>query len=724
MKKILLLVLIAGQVALAQQKYLISSEGDIIPMQKGQSAAHLIAKKLNRPDLVSSTSASCPTTFKFGFTEDSYPPAGFVHVAYHKDIFASWNVTPAAGTIDSVFFHLGDAGTKDSLLTVRLLRSNIYPGHGPGYGGYPPPPKLCWGYYINTQDLDGGVAMFPEDAFPDTTWFSTIHLSDSTAPATFPPAAEEIWGLGGYPAPVHANNINNVAMMDLGYKPTVTLGYPFFITLKVNGNHPTGSSDPTATTVWVSSEDDPMKAHNWKFYEHTTFCGPGWLARGEWNNLFWYVMTVTTNVPPTITSVNGGDPVTTFDNGPQTVTYDILDCYPTHPESAGVASAVIKWSKGPTEIGGTLVSQSPITLVNSFGTLWEGDIPGQPCGTTITYHIEATDVNGATTVGPSHTYKVVCLAPNQYYLVDTSSSCTKKSIAATGTVIDTGAFFTTPYSGHGTAPKDDGTAGPFDMGGNMNIFGVPARYVWVGVNGAIAVSAGPTDTLDVSSNGFATDGWDFPNLQHHGRPDTAGAGRMPGNFIAPFWGDFIIGDSSGTFGKIRYGHTADPCEFVVEWDSVGAFDSNGPIPDVTTFRVILNRCTGLIEYQYNSVGINGLDSAALVGMQADSNGLSGPKPGFVFINKDIYPIVTKPRNNFCIKFYPGAAVFAADGWNLLSVSTQPDDYHKAVLYSSAVSQAFRYQAGYIPTDPLTNGPGYWLKFNGKSYAGGPGKPTT
>ncbi|MBI3765482.1 MAG: T9SS type A sorting domain-containing protein [Ignavibacteriales bacterium] len=111
-------------------------------------------------------------------------------------------------------------------------------------------------------------------------------------------------------------------------------------------------------------------------------------------------------------------------------------------------------------------------------------------------------------------------------------------------------------------------------------------------------------------------------------------------------------------------------------------------------------------------------------MQADSNGLSGPKPGFVFINKDIYPIVTKPRNNFCIKFYPGAAVFAADGWNLLSASTQPDDYHKAVLYPSAVSQAFRYQAGYIPTDPLTNGPGYWLKFNGKSYAGGPGKPTT
>jgi hypothetical protein len=208
---------------------------------------------------------------------------------------------------------------------------------------------------------------------------------------------------------------------------------------------------------------------------------------------------------------------------------------------------------------------------------------------------------------------------------------------------------------------------------------------------------------------------------------------MPGNLIAPFYADLIIADSNGQYGNIRYGNGGDPCQYIVEWDSLGTFDATGPILDNTTFRVILNRCDGTIKFEYNLVGVSGQDSAALVGMQADSNsvtagyaGVDGiAQPGYVFLNRNAYPIETKPTPGTCITFTPGIALYANASWNLLSVSNTPvGSYAKKDVYPGAVSDAFKYTGSYKTENPLIKGRGYWLRYTQRTYAGVPGTPFT
>lgn len=50
-------------------------------------------------------------------------------------------------------------------------------------------------------------------------------------------------------------------------------------------------------------------------------------------------------------------------------------------------------------------------------------------------------------------------------------------------------------------------------------------------------------------------------------------------------------------------------------------------------------------------------------------------------------------------------------WNLVSVPLGVDDYSKAVLYPTASSNAFYFDAGYASAAVLENGRGYWLKFD-------------
>ena len=88
-------------------------------------------------------------------------------------------------------------------------------------------------------------------------------------------------------------------------------------------------------------------------------------------------MTVTTNVPPVINSVEGGDPGITFNTiGPYVIQYEIFDCDPSDPENAAVASAELRWSKGVIKDRGmTYVEQTPITMTPVGGDLWEAEIP-------------------------------------------------------------------------------------------------------------------------------------------------------------------------------------------------------------------------------------------------------------------------------------------------------------------------------------------------------------
>jgi hypothetical protein len=704
--------LFAG-LAQAAERYVVTPGGDYYLIPKGQSAL----KVARDHGLMGADAVTCSDKATFGFSPDKFPPNGG-HIGFHKDVIGSWFIVPANGTIDSVFWNALEMCAEDSTLFLRIHNSNVYPGVGPGYNGYPlPSSSTCWGFYDNTNDLDNGVAAFPEEATGG--WHTTVDTSSPHGPS-FPPTGIEVWGFGGFPVVTHANTVNVVDLADLG-RPNVTVGQKIMINFRINGQHGEpcmgGAANNLTTGFRTYAEPNPLATQNWKFYEHVVtfqsgYACKGWVARGDFQISIWYTMTVSSNIPPRFLSYD--QLPTTFSQSSRTISSEIEDCNPANPGNAGVASGKIRYT-----ING--VPQSDIPLVNVGFQTWEADLPGTPAGTTVRYKLIATDLDGMTDSTAATTYNVVELG-NEWYAVDTNAVCAPHDLSdGGGTVIDPSAFFNPTNTGSGTAPKDDGTAGPFDMGGNFTVFGDTFRYAWVGVNGAMTLSKSAADTNDANANGFATSGWNFPySPVRHGRADTVNLNGMPRMFIAPFFADHIVEQDSpaATFGHIRYGNDGDPNLFVAEWDSVGTFDTNGSTPDITTFRVVLNKADGTIQFQYKSCGQNGLDSAALVGLQYDTSSAAHPKP-YVFINNQTYPYETKPRDNTCVKFKPTVGASVADGWNMVSVSGTPADanYTKTHLFPEATSAAFSYGAGYVTQTTLANGPGYWMKFNGGSRVG-------
>jgi hypothetical protein len=698
----LLLILPAG----AQKRILVSPYGDAFPIGKGQGAAEIMKQAVMKQ--TASRTMVCSDKATFGYSIDNYPNPETNHIGFHQDIMAMWYVAPASGTIDTIFWRAADVGSFDSTITLRLFESNIYPGSGPGYNGYPAPAQTnCWGYFISTNDHNG-VAPFPEDA-TDPTWQSTV----SGGNPSFSPMGNEIWGFGGFPVQEHANSVNSISLDVLG-NPSITVGDPFFITLRIYGPH-VPQSEENQTGFLATNETNPLSTHNWKFYEHVATIQPGftckgWVARGAFNILTWYSMTVTTNIPPTfgnVTSVNN-----TLSTAAQTVQASIVDCDPGNAAAAGVENAALRFT-----LNGA--AQPDVPMIYIGGDMWEADLPAADVDDAIAYKIVAEDSSGFADSSTTGAYKIVALS-TAWYAADTGATCAPQDISATGTTIDTAAFFNPHNTGSGTSPKDDGTAGPFDLGANFTLFGDAFRYAWIGVNGGLALSKTGVDTLDVNANGYATTFWDFPDApQRNGRGDTVNTSGIPGMFIAPFWADHIIGDAAAKYGNIRYGNNGNPCLFIAEWDSVGAFDDLGSTPDFTTFRAVLNRCDGTIEFQYKSVGSTGLDSLALVGMQADSNEVSGPRPGWIYVNRNTYPYESKPRDSWCVRFTPKISTLALDGWNIVGVSLTPNDanYAKDNLFPTAVSAAFAYDNGYKPVPTLEQGQGVWLKFSGSGGVG-------
>jgi hypothetical protein len=397
----------------------------------------------------------------------------------------------------------------------------------------------------------------------------------------------------------------------------------------------------------------------------------------------------------------------TFSTGPYTIGAEIEDCDPSSPGTSAVVSAAIEWTIDN-------VGQTPISMTNTGENQWEADIPAQACGHQITYRVKAIDDKGEFGTGTQIGFSVVCFG-SASYAIDTGASCTNHDISTTGTAIPNSDWFLPATAAANAIKTDDGTAGPFDVGGNMTLFGDDYRYAWISVNGAIALSKNATDTLDVNSSGAFTTGWSFPygNILRTGRDTSATVmARMPINFMAIFWNDLIVADTLGTtFGHIRHQQLsgADTCLFVVEWDSVAAFGTGSVgLPDDSRYRIVLNRCDGTIEYQYDNVGQLGLDTAATVGGQGQAN------PEYVFLNRFGFPLETRPRNNWCVRFYPATSIVSLDSWNMVSVGVNAlgGNYAKSVMYPSAQGPMFAYNGTYIATDPLSNGPGYWAKFNG------------
>ena len=97
----LLCVLFFSSILVAQKKYLVSPNQEVMPLEPGQSAEKLMNKYMQEKAL--SASAACGGGAYFGFDPQHNPPTnrfGFTH----KTTMGEWFVAPASGTIDTFFF--------------------------------------------------------------------------------------------------------------------------------------------------------------------------------------------------------------------------------------------------------------------------------------------------------------------------------------------------------------------------------------------------------------------------------------------------------------------------------------------------------------------------------------------------------------------------------------------------------------------------------------------
>ncbi len=736
---LLLSFLFLSGIAHAQKKkYLVSPSQEVIPLSKGESAAQVseFMKSFSRK-----ASASCSEDITYGFDPEKFPFTdnfGF----YHRNVCGQWFTIPADGNIDTVFFHTYNQvgpgpekpGSMDSTIYFRIFTSYLDETHGPGVSPEYRPPCTSWGYWVNTNDNDQGVAAFREDA-SDTTWIPT-NLVMGDAVESFPPFGNSIWGLNGFPIDkVRPNSIIKVAMEDL--QPlTVRAGDHIFVSFRIPSvQHLDEATQDIRFEIWASSLNVPYPPRDWKFYEHDSGPSPycsgtpaekikrGWVARGVLDTTrgkssaydIWYMLAPTSNTAPVVSSVEQVH--TTTSTEPQVLSAIIYDCDAENPGRAGVAEALVRYHFDDD----TIWSAMPMSgILDQFSA----ELPGVQQFHSMTYRIVARDSTGAADSSATYSYRVVNLNSAGWYRCDTTEAPTPANIAGTGTAIDTSAWFIDPRAWVNTTNLphrgDDGTAGPFAISGGFPYYGDTMNYVWIGVNGAIALSKWANDTIDVNYGGYGgvTGGvpFDFPENQHHSRADTLHDNSIPKAFIAPYYADWVTKQDSplATFGHVRYQDDAN--KFVAEWDSIGAFFDVGAQPDIAAFRVVLNKTDNTVEFQYDEIGTAGLDTLNVTGIQCDSNYHAVPPgeyPPYNYFNIARYPSETRLHNGLNVRFVPVAVSYsAAEGWNMFSLPTSYVNHEKAFLYPTAVSAAFIYQGGYVVTTTLNNGPGFWLKFGG------------
>ena len=701
--------------ATGQERYLVSPTDEVVRLNPGDDAQQVIRQQTR-----SSATQVCFDKALYGF---DYWQANDYFGAKRGDVMGEWFVAKATGIIDTIIWVMGGDLPTDSMVYVRVHRSFIGPDYGPGIRPGPfNPPCQKWGYWVNTNNPDGGTTAFPEEA-TDTTWHSTIE--GSPVPST-PPIGEVLWGTGGYPVPVHPWQYHYLPMDEFTGPIPVNAGDKFFISFEVRGQG-TGWTRFGGVDYVASPPNEDYPSRLWKYYANGgegSTCGMafldsvhrGWNARGGFSyqdstNVavirLMYTMVYTSNAPPVVYGVVP-EFSATFSTASQPVSAIIWDCNFATPPNAGVAGAGIRYS-----VNG--IAQPLIPLTDAGADLFTGAIPGQPGGSSVTWQLVAWDIDGDTGRSDLRTYSVVPFG-TEWYRIDTGYACTVRDISSSGTDIDTSAFFLPGFAGSGTEPKDDGTAGPIDMGSSFVLFGKPFRYAWIGVNGGLSLSESPTDTQDVNANGNwlppdSTKPWTIPGPSKDGRGTPLTTGEIPSMYIAPMGADHVIGDSNGQYGRILYGDAGDTCLFIAQWDSIGGSHWDGPIADITTFRVILNRCTGLVEYQYESVGTIGLDSTGLMGMQIAPDLAGTTDPGYVTLNRLGYPIQTRPYDGSCVRFFPATGMVADDGWSLVSLPVAPSNgnYMTPVLFPELESRLYSYPYSDHAPDTVKRGTGYWVK---------------
>ncbi len=572
----------------AQERVLLTPSGEAIPVVKGQSAFQLAKKTAGLEKQSESILPPCPTEVAVG------KHAGNVNTNFgffNGDVACMVYQAPVTGVIESVYFEsFGTVANPDSTALVRIMRATTS-GFATG--------ATRMGAWPDTNTIASGDTTLRTPYEDEATG---PFMCDSGSHHCFAPVGTpELWGLGGFPVTWHTGQrITGVAMFDLGYEPTVMAGDSFCVCIRIPPIPETGTlrNEMSADNNVVT----PFRFHKYYHHNRSTAGTWGWWAR-EFDMFIWVVMRLS---PASITfppAALGN----TFSTNPRAVS--ITGC---GRPGFGLSSAFIFYRVLP---GG--YSQVPMVFAD---TEWVGYIPGQSSGTQVFYYVREVDSSGTVfRYPPSYDFSYLVLGYVQSGYQITLPSYNFIDITTSGgTQINPSNFFPN---------NDDGTAGPFDLGGTFRFFSQNLMYSWVGVNGAICLSASPTDTINVNANGFFAN-WTIP------QPNIAR------NFIATFWNDLYL--APGGHGTAWYRTSGS--QFIVEWFHIGNFIS--PTDTSTTFEVILDRTDSSITFQYADVGTSGLDSTELVGLQELP---TNPPSAWVFINRFGYPIEMRPTAGFAIK---------------------------------------------------------------------------
>jgi len=582
-----LLLLITFLPTLAQDRYLVHGE-DAIPIPRGRSAHEIALEK----GWAQNSQVDCPNRVVTPWRGDGVN-FGF----FNGDVALMRILAPVTGVIESVCFETLLYGSDDSSAVMRIFESAFTPEN-------PEPPGTWYlGYYACA---DPGFETYPWPDIPGCD-SSIFVIGDSTSPLPFGPNGPEIWGNGGYVTTWHPNSVNCVAMLDLGYEPLVETGDYFNVNLRLPS-----SKDPVPDrNELVGGNDGTDPADFLKYYHRGRLTGTdiGWWTRVDFNVNIWTVIRASGNLPPIITSL--AELHHTISTDQQTVCVSAFDCNPGAPADTGIASAELYYN-----VDGGLFDS--VTMNQSMPGEWCADIPGMSGPAMIEYYVEVTDNLGLTTESFHMTYRIVNLNQNGY--ITTFPAYNWIDVSATGSELPGTSFF--DYDGM-TQDEDDGTAGPIDLGQPFNLFGQSLQYAWVGVNGAIALSATPDDTIHVNPSGFYSF-WEIPEHDP----------SFPPNMIMTFWNDFRLAPAGQ--GSVWYQDLGTM--FVVQWEGVGNW--NDP-EDMSTFEIILDRTDPInhaIYFQYEDVGTTGSDLFASTGLQVN------PADQWLLICDSGYPVETVPAN--------------------------------------------------------------------------------
>ncbi|MBI5477000.1 MAG: T9SS type A sorting domain-containing protein [Ignavibacteriales bacterium] len=630
-----------SQIVFGQVKYLASPNNEVIPIKPNERVANFISSKSE----VKSQS-NCNGDFIFGYSPYVYQPTSNFG-GNHKDVFGQWFIAPADGTIDTLFWSMNEVGNADSTVSIRIFKSNIFRGQGPGFSPYPPP-CLNWGYYIDTNDLDNGITPFRDKA-TDTNWISTAPIDTPT----FDPLGEEIWGNGGFQFRVNPFSVNALPLDTLGHGIDFKKGDAFFLTMSVTSPnyHISDVLEPTRMRAWgsdgpISTTDENYPSRLWKFFEHdsgasncagtpVTEVKKGWVARGPFTDdtlyssayNWWYSMRVRTNIIPVIPDYSWKGGVT--DSEPLQINFLKL-CSLDDSNKIGSYWVYYQVDHQPFD--------SLKATINS-DTILQVIIPPFPSGTIVQWYYKYFGPDS--TIGISNTYRFVVVGLRQNaYCLDTTALY--DWIEADSTFVRLTKFFqrppnTTPYYD----PLDDGTSGPIDIGFPFTFFGEELQYAWIGVDGAISLTASPTDTQHINYNSLFQN-WYIPVPQ-------IGSTALPKNFIAPYYGDYtLLNWIPFPFSTVKY--LTEPDRFTIEWNiQESVYYPFNPLQ----FRLILDKSDSSISFVYRAVDSSGTNRPILVGFQKDS--LS-----WFHVCRYGLPIQYKPRRQTVFNFSPSTIVGVKD----------------------------------------------------------------